>query len=372
MKTKKMSFIIIAILLIIAIGYPYNKRQNNPIQIGFVSALSGPSADLGFACRNALEMYIDEVNSNGGIHGRPIEILILDDQGNPEIALTHFEKLIADGVQLIVGQVTSASATLTVPYVNEHHALFISPLVSSNAYRGQDDHFIALAPSASDQGNTISNYIISQKKSSRVAILYDQSNFVYSNAVIEGAIEPFTQTEHFEFQLYALNESSEIPAVINAASEFVPDDFIVITNVSDLLLISNQVKKTLGNIDIYSSMWGMAPEVISGYGESMANVYGVYAINPNSDSPQYLDFKTRYLEKYQVEANFGAIYTYNAAYLLTTAIKNVNSTDPDIINTYIKDTQFFDGINTPYEITSTGDAVRKLFIIHAEDGKTIN
>lgn len=369
MKSKKIFIIIMAILLIMLIGYQYNRIRHRPIKIGFVSALSGPSADLGFSCRNAFEMYIDKVNLDGGINGHPIEIVVLDDQGNPEVALSQFKQLIADDINLIVGQVTSASGTLSIPYINEQDALFISPLISSNAYRGKDDHFIALAPSASSQGTTIVDYILSQKKASKVAIIYDQSNTIYSNAVVDGITE---KLEPSKYQLYPLNDSSEISTVVARAAQFEPDDFIVITSVSDLILISNQVKKTLGDIKVYSSMWGMAPEVISGYGESMTNVYGVYAINPNSKSPQFLDFIKRYKDKYGVEANFGAIYAYNSAYLLVNAIENINDTSPDKVKAYIKETQFFEGINTPYEITHTGDAIRKMFIIHAEDGKTIN
>ncbi len=369
MKSKLRIIIIVAVLLLVPIGYQCNRLRYTPIKIGFVSALSGPSADLGFSSRNAFELYIDKVNLEGGINGRPIEIIVLDDQGDPDVALSLFKQLIADDIKLIVGQVTSASGALSIPYVNEQDALFISPLISSNAYRGTDDHFIALAPSASSQGSAISDYIVSQNSSSKVAIIYDQSNIVYSNSVIEGVAEKLEPTK---YQLYPLDDVSEISNVVANAAQFEPDDFIVITSVSDLILISNQVKKTLSDVEIYSSMWGMVPEVISGYGKSMANVYGVYAINPNSNSPKFLDFKERYKEKYKVDANFGAIYAYNSAYLLVSAIEHTNSTNPDKIKAYIKETQFFEGINTPYEITSTGDAIRKMFIIHAEDGKTIN
>ncbi|MBF4692694.1 ABC transporter substrate-binding protein [Fusibacter ferrireducens] len=372
MKNKKIIIILIAVALFVLIQYQYNKIKGKPLQIGFVSALSGPSADLGFSCRNALELYIDEVNSAGGINGRPIEIIVLDDQGNPEIALSLFKQLIEENINLIVGQVTSSSGVLSIPYINEQDALFISPLISSNDYRGVDDNFIALAPSASAQGVAIVNYIYSQKESGKIAIIYDYSNLIYSSAVFKGAIEELNKNSQFKFQLYPLNDSLEIPTIVDSISTFNPDDFIVITSVSDLILISNQIDKELGDLPVYSSMWGMAPEIISGYGENMANVYGVYAIDPNSTSPEFLKFKEAYSQKYKIEANFGAIYTYDAARLLIEAIKMTHSTNPDKIKTYIKTTQFFEGINIPYEITDTGDAIREMSIIYAKDGKTMD
>ena len=372
MKSKAFIFTAVLILIIIVTTYITSLIHKAPIQIGFVSALSGSSADLGFASRNALEMYVDDLNAAGGIKGRKIELTILDDQGDPNIAKSKFEALLDQNINLILGQVTSSSATLTIPYINEKDALFITPLVSHNGYMGVDDNFIAVIPSATIQGETLANHIMEKNTSGKIAIIYNNSNFIFSQSVFEGSMKQFDLNPQFETELFPLNESSEIPSIIEDIKVFDPTQVIVITSVSDLILISNQIKKTMGNIDIFSSMWGMAPEVISGYGKSMSNVYGVYAIDPNATSEKFLTFKEAYFNRYKVEANFAAIYTYDVVSLLTKALSETNSRDPKVIKEYIQSHKSYEGINSNYEINDKGDAIRKMFIIHAENGETIN
>lgn len=75
-----------------------------PIRIGGTLSLTGPLAQTALLHKIAGESFIDIVNQDKGILGRPIEWLLLDDQSKPEITRSLYEKLITvDKVDLIVG-----------------------------------------------------------------------------------------------------------------------------------------------------------------------------------------------------------------------------------------------------------------------------
>ncbi len=59
-----------------------------------IGPLSGPSADFGLPMLNGVKLAIDEINSFGGYLGRPLELVIKDDQANPELGLKLSQELV--------------------------------------------------------------------------------------------------------------------------------------------------------------------------------------------------------------------------------------------------------------------------------------
>lgn len=65
-----------------------------PIRIGVVGPFTGPSADFGRPMLNGVRLAIDEINSFGGYLGRPFELVVKDDQANPEIGKKMSDELV--------------------------------------------------------------------------------------------------------------------------------------------------------------------------------------------------------------------------------------------------------------------------------------
>ena len=66
----------------------------DPIKIGVAEALSGGAAQYGIPIRNAFQMAVEEINAAGGVNGRPLELVVEDEQGKKEEAINAFKKLI--------------------------------------------------------------------------------------------------------------------------------------------------------------------------------------------------------------------------------------------------------------------------------------
>jgi len=75
----------------------------NTLKIGLIGPFTGGSADFGTPMRNGIQLAVDEINAFGGYLGRKLELVIKDDQGNPDVGLKMSEELVAEKVAVTFG-----------------------------------------------------------------------------------------------------------------------------------------------------------------------------------------------------------------------------------------------------------------------------
>lgn len=98
-----------------------------PIKIGSFLSVTGPASFLGDPELKTLEMYVDRINEDGGVLGRPLELIHYDDQGNASNARSFASRLIrSDRVDIIVGGSTTGATMAAVPLVEQAGIPFIS------------------------------------------------------------------------------------------------------------------------------------------------------------------------------------------------------------------------------------------------------
>ncbi len=74
-----------------------------PLKIGVIGPFTGPSADFGVLMLQGVQLAAQEINAVGGYMGRQYELVIKDDQGNPDVGLKGAQELIAEGVVATIG-----------------------------------------------------------------------------------------------------------------------------------------------------------------------------------------------------------------------------------------------------------------------------
>ena len=98
-----------------------------PIKIGAVLSVTGPAAFLGEPELQTLQMYIEEINKNGGVIGRPLQLVQYDDGSDANKANGFTKRLIDDDkVDLLIGGTTTGSTMSMVPLVEKAGIPFIS------------------------------------------------------------------------------------------------------------------------------------------------------------------------------------------------------------------------------------------------------
>lgn len=87
-----------------------------PIRIGLSGPFSGGSAPMGESMRNGVRLAVDEINSIGGIHGRPIEVIERDDQANNELGARIADELTQMKVTATIGIVNTGVGLASIDH----------------------------------------------------------------------------------------------------------------------------------------------------------------------------------------------------------------------------------------------------------------
>jgi len=113
-------------------------RTASPIKVGVITDLTGPLSFLGPANANIARMAIDDINAQGGLLGRRIELLIEDSATTDSVAEAKAQKLVQeDQVDVILGGIYSSTRqAIKGPAVVEGKKLYIYP----EQYEGQECH----------------------------------------------------------------------------------------------------------------------------------------------------------------------------------------------------------------------------------------
>ena len=98
----------------------------NPIKIGGSLPLTGMHSETAKWMKNGYDFWADNVNKKGGLLGRPVKLTIYDDEGNPDGAVSYYERAITvDKVDLIFGGTPGGSVAVLMPLAEKYGKVFV-------------------------------------------------------------------------------------------------------------------------------------------------------------------------------------------------------------------------------------------------------
>jgi branched-chain amino acid transport system substrate-binding protein len=165
----------------------------DPIKVGMSLALTGAGAPAGKMLQAAVELWRDDINAKGGLLGRPVEIIVYDDQSNPAQVPGLYTKLIAvDKADLILGPYGTNFVAPAMPTLIQNNKMTISfTAIGINDQYHYDKNF-SLVPVGTDGVNAFSKgfFEVAAKQNPKpvtVAILAADAEFAQGAA--QGARE---------------------------------------------------------------------------------------------------------------------------------------------------------------------------------------
>ncbi|MGB8145021.1 MAG: ABC transporter substrate-binding protein [Chromatiaceae bacterium] len=123
----KVTHILTAVIsaALFALGAPTQAADS--IKIGTFLAVTGPAAFLGDPELKTLQLYVDAINQQGGLLGKPVELIHYDTGGNAKEAVSFFKRLVKkDQVDVIIGGSSSGESLAVMPLAEEEEIPFIS------------------------------------------------------------------------------------------------------------------------------------------------------------------------------------------------------------------------------------------------------
>ncbi len=157
---------------------------NNPLKVAVVVPI-GANLNIAKEILRGVAQVQEKVNQEGGINGNFLQVAIINDNNNPEIAAKVADKLVKDESILAVVGHNSSNATLAAGKVYQTGQLvMISPTSDAKEISTLGNYIFRTVPSIRFQADQLSKYLINTAKKSKVAICFD-SNAKYSLSLKE-------------------------------------------------------------------------------------------------------------------------------------------------------------------------------------------
>jgi branched-chain amino acid transport system substrate-binding protein len=151
----------------------------DPILIGYLPALTGPSSSTGIGINRGVQMAVQEINAAGGVDGRQIELISRDTQSDPTKAVNGAAELTRGAkVQAVFGPVNSGEALAVVPLlarsnVPQLHPCWVDSLTDVKKY----PLCFRNGPTNQQIGGAANRYVVEVLKKKKVAVISDTTGY---------------------------------------------------------------------------------------------------------------------------------------------------------------------------------------------------
>jgi ABC-type branched-subunit amino acid transport system substrate-binding protein len=222
------------------------------IVLGQSVALTGPAAELGIQMRNGARAYFDHVNANGGVHGRKIELITLDDGYEPARTVPNTKRLIEqDKVFALFGYVGTPTSAAALPIFSQAKVPFFGPFTGAELLRQPFNRYVFnVRASYYDETDAIVEQVVSIGGKS-IAVFYQ--NDAYGQAGLKG-VELATQKRTMKIAALGTVErnSSEVAAAVKAIHAAKPDAVVMIGAYKACAEFIRQMKKAGSSTTFYN------------------------------------------------------------------------------------------------------------------------
>jgi ABC-type branched-subunit amino acid transport system substrate-binding protein len=132
-----------ALLLSAALAYAESGVTDKAILLGQSAVFSGPVAETGNNYRRGIELYFEQANKAGGIHGRKLQLKSLDDAYDPKRTVENTKALIDEHkVFALIGYVATANLIASLPIAEEAKVPMFAPLVGTTSFRTKHSRYL--------------------------------------------------------------------------------------------------------------------------------------------------------------------------------------------------------------------------------------
>jgi branched-chain amino acid transport system substrate-binding protein len=312
------------------------------IKIGGIWTLADITGKQGSA---AAQMAVDEINAAGGILGKKLDLIVVDDEGKADKAAAAVEKLATvDKVDVFMGGMGSGAELGKIPAFKKYGKVVMSTGAAGSVTvekalgpSPESDFYFHIHPWDYNQGASYAEgWDAIQKqypniKIRKIFLAYEEGAFGKSSwdstKVLFGSDMRYTiDGASFKSALFG---GGDYTSVLEAAKAFKPDLFLWAGYDADALPLLEQSKAMKFSPGIYL---GAPPGWPIGFGSSKLSrnvmLYGMWSPAMNDNNPASAKFYKNYVAKYKEEpATYFAPLSYSAVYILADGIKAAGTTE---------------------------------------------
>ena len=340
------------------------------IKIGFMGPMTGDYANYGQLQSKGIQLALDDFNAKeGGIAGKPVQLVIEDTQGNVEKGVAAAQKLInVDKIKGLVGPVFSGVTLAVTEYFEDASIPLISASATIAGLTDKGAYIFRTVPDDSLQASVLGRYIAQELNYSTMAILFTKND--YSQALAESVTEVYQQFGgNVLISLGSPEGTKDFRTQLAQAIDTKPEAIFLPNFAPESAQIIKQLSEIGVEIPIVSGDGFSTGEIFELVGELANGV--VFSASPQNSSANAANFRKRYRDAFQVEPDDFSANIYDGTTILLNAIKGVyNEPDGEIdaktLRSAIQDAKL-SGVSGEIEFASNGNVKKGISIVEVKD-----
>lgn len=325
-----------------------------PIKIGLAASLSGTSEAAGTLLLGGYETWAEMVNREGGLLGRPVELVVYDDASDPTTAVRAFERLInEDEVDLTFGPYGSTS-TFAVSQVTEPAGI---PLLATAAGAGNiweqgyeyvfqgepGETFLADPPLR----------LASELGLSDVAVLYPDNDWGSGFFEASQDAAPEIGVEIVASEAYP-REATDLSSAVLTAQRAEAEVITSAAYLADSELITRGLKAADWTPELVYLGTARQAEFAQDLGADAEGITSYAFWHPDLETPQNQEFQDLFEELKGREPSDHAALGFAAGQIYQAAVESVGEIDPEAIRDFLADEQVPTILAGVYGVDDTG------------------
>jgi len=366
---------VIPLLLIAGCG-PSDKGKTGSsktaIVIGTVAPISGDQGQMGQDLTRGAALAVEEINRNGGLLGKEVRILKLDDRADPREATNAASKLVADlDVVGVVGHLNSGCSIPASVIYHRAQLAMVTPASTADelTQQGFPEVFRAVLRN-SDQGPAAAVFAQEKLGAKSFAVVDDKTAFGKGLALAfkEKALEIGLQLVAEEAFNVGDKDFSTLVTKLKAAK---PDVVYAGCMFPEGALLIRQGKTRGLEARFISGDGFFAPKLMEIGGSSVEGTIVSFPAPPGEEMAAAQSFLKRYQEKYGENVKTYAPLAYDAAMIVAQGVRLANSTvRADIVNAIHRKDFRWTGIAGEYVFDEKGDKSNNIpYFYIVQDGR---
>jgi branched-chain amino acid transport system substrate-binding protein len=339
------------------------------IKLGAYGSLTGDNASFGTTEINGIRMAVDEINKQGGVLGKKVQLFVEDNETKQGETTTIVRKLIGqDHVIGIIGEVASSKALEAAPIAQESKIPLITTGATNPKITQIGDYIFRDHYTDDFQAVVIARFIQEQLKAKKVAFLTDLKQD-YSVGVTKIA-EAYLKKQGVDIvkeQSYSSGDK-DFRAQLTDVKLSNPEVIAVTGYYPEAALICKQARQLgIKAIFVGGDGWDGDSLVPVG-GKAVEGTYFADHFAAGNPDPGVQAFVKNYQQIYHVPPNAFAALGYDAVNLFFDAAKRVGSTDPAKVRNALAVTKNFPGVTGKITINAQRNATKASYIITVKGG----
>ncbi len=370
-----MAIVAIAVLIpAVALSGCAGGKDKTTLRVGFITPLTGDVKTFGESTKNGFLLAMEQAGitaeKGGKIGNVPVKLFIQDDRNDVTEGVNVATKLINENkVQAIIGSVTSKVTIPITKVTNDAKVVQLTSTATSPKVTVEDGKRKPYAFRACFidpfQGTVGAKFALNNLKAKTAAILYDQSND-YTIGLSQYFKEAFEKGGGKVVQMSAYATADvDFSAVLTQIAKLKPDILYLPDYYQKVSLIGKQAR-----------VKGIKATFLGGDGwdsgeldfKVMDGGYFTNHYSPDDPRPIVQDFIKAYKAKYGSVPDALATLAYDATNMLISAVKQVQSNDPEKIREALG-TMTFNAVSGDIKNDANGNPIKAAAILQIKDGK---